>query len=119
MFESMKIKIRTFDLNLAHEWAISGSAAKRSRTVILVELASQDGTTGLGESAPSSRYGETIETVVAFLKKVDPKKLSFDDVPPPAHGVPSATGVLMHPPSKASHLSSVQSFKSSQRSGTQ
>ncbi|HZV34242.1 MAG TPA: dipeptide epimerase, partial [Verrucomicrobiae bacterium] len=34
-----------------------------------------------GESAPSSRYDESHETVAAFLKKVDADRLSFDDVP--------------------------------------
>jgi L-alanine-DL-glutamate epimerase-like enolase superfamily enzyme len=77
----MKIKIRTFDLCLAHDWAISGSVPKKTRTVIFVELASNSGLTGVGETATSTRYQETLETAVAFLKRIDPKKLSFDDIP--------------------------------------
>lgn len=77
----MKICIRSFDLVLAHDWATAGSAAKKTRTVILVELHSDDGVSGIGESAPSNRYGETLDTVGAFLKRVDAKKLSFDDIP--------------------------------------
>lgn len=34
----------------------------------------------IGESAPSDRYGETLATVSEFLKKVNPNRLSFDDV---------------------------------------
>lgn len=76
----MKIRIRPFELVLAHNWTIAGSTAKKAKTVIFVELASNNGVTGVGESAPSDRYGETNETVLAFLKRIDPKKLSFDHV---------------------------------------
>jgi L-alanine-DL-glutamate epimerase-like enolase superfamily enzyme len=48
--------------------------------VIVVELRGADGTVGLGEAAPSSRYKETVTTVAAFLKKVDPRGLSFKDI---------------------------------------
>src|SRR4051795_3606568 len=77
----MEIKSYQFELHLAHEWATAGSAAKKGGIVTCVELRSADGVAGVGESAPSSRYGETLETVVAFLKKVDPQRLSFGDVP--------------------------------------
>jgi L-alanine-DL-glutamate epimerase-like enolase superfamily enzyme len=77
----MKIKISTFDLTLAHDWAISGSVAKKTRTVIFVELTSDDGLSGIGESATSTRYNETLDTALAFLRRIDPKQLSFDDIP--------------------------------------
>jgi L-Ala-D/L-Glu epimerase len=77
----MKIKISTFDLTLAHDWAISGSVAKKTRTVIFVELTSDDGLSGIGESATSTRYGETLDTALAFLRRIDPNQLSFDDIP--------------------------------------
>jgi L-alanine-DL-glutamate epimerase-like enolase superfamily enzyme len=77
----MKIKISTFDLTLAHDWAISGSVAKKTRTVIFVELTSDDGLSGIGESATSTRYGETLDTALAFLRRIDSKQLSFDDIP--------------------------------------
>ena len=47
--------------------------------VVLVEL-EHDGVLGLGESAPSTRYGEDVEKTAAFLANVDPKRLSFQDV---------------------------------------
>ncbi|EEF60257.1 dipeptide epimerase [Pedosphaera parvula] len=77
----MQIKVSQFGLNLAHAWATAASSAKKSRIVTFVKLTSSDGAFGFGESAPSSRYGETLETVTAFLAKIDPKQLSFDDVP--------------------------------------
>lgn len=76
----MKIKVFQFELQLAHQWATAGSAAKKGRIVTFVELTDADGVAGVGESAPSSRYGETLETVNAFLKKVDASRLSFDDI---------------------------------------
>ena len=77
----MKIKTSTFDLTLAHDWAISGSVAKKTRTVIFVELTSNDGFSGIGESATSTRYGETLDTALSFLRRIDPNQLSFDDIP--------------------------------------
>jgi L-alanine-DL-glutamate epimerase-like enolase superfamily enzyme len=44
-------------------------------------LRGDDGRAGLGESAPSERYRETVATVEAFLRKVDPARLAFDDIP--------------------------------------
>lgn len=76
----MKIKVFQFELQLAHQWATAGSAAKKGRIVTFVELTDADGVVGVGESAPSSRYGETLETVNAFLKKVDASRLSFGDI---------------------------------------
>jgi L-alanine-DL-glutamate epimerase-like enolase superfamily enzyme len=80
LLEIMKIKSFQFELHLAHEWATAASGAKKGRIVTFVELTSPDGVTGIGESAPSNRYGETLETVIAFLKQVNPQRLSFDDV---------------------------------------
>lgn len=80
MTATMKMNVFQFELRLAHQWATAGSAAKKGRIVTLVELRSADGVTGIGESAPSDRYGETLATVTEFLKKVDPSRLSFDDV---------------------------------------
>lgn len=78
----MKLRIFQFELQLAHQWAIAGSKApKKTRIVTFVELRSADGIVGIGESAPSDRYGETLATVGEFLQKVDASRLSFDDVP--------------------------------------
>ncbi len=80
----MKLKYRRFDLKLAHTWRIArgvGGPGTNLYPVMFVELQSDDGRAGLGESAPSERYRETVETVEAFLQKVDPERLSFDDLP--------------------------------------
>jgi L-Ala-D/L-Glu epimerase len=76
----MEMKVFQFELQLAHQWATAGSAAKKGRVVTFVELRSSDGVVGIGESAPSDRYGETLATVTEFLKKVNPHRLSFDNV---------------------------------------
>ncbi|MDB6035757.1 MAG: L-Ala-D/L-Glu epimerase, partial [Verrucomicrobiales bacterium] len=82
----MKLTIRRFDLRLAHRWTIAstvgpgGGGGTDIYKVVFVELF--DGkVTGLGEAAPSSRYKENADSVVAFLEKVDAARLSFDDVP--------------------------------------
>src|SRR3974390_639426 len=46
----------------------------------MVELTGADATVGLGEAAPSARYKESARTVEEFLKKVDPRGLSFNDI---------------------------------------
>ena len=76
----MRMNVFQFELRLAHQWATAGSVAKKGRVVTFVELRSVDGVVGIGESAPSDRYGETLATVGEFLKKVDANRLSFDDV---------------------------------------
>jgi len=79
----MKLKFWSFDLQLTHPWRISRGldmAGADSYPVIFVELSEADGRGGLGESAPSSRYHETVETVQSYLRKVDPTRLSFDDL---------------------------------------
>ena len=75
-----------FDLALAHSWAIatdvrSGQVQGKSLyPVVFVELTDAQGRTGLGEASPSSQYGESWETVVSFLRGIDPARLSFDDL---------------------------------------
>jgi L-alanine-DL-glutamate epimerase-like enolase superfamily enzyme len=74
-------------LRLAHRWAIArsvrpgGSGGTDAYQVIFVELTGEDGTTGLGEAAPSARYEENADSTLAFLEHVDPRRLSFSDVP--------------------------------------
>lgn len=43
--------------------------------VVVVELTDEDGITGRGEAAPISRYGESPESVEAFLRRIDPNQL--------------------------------------------
>jgi L-alanine-DL-glutamate epimerase-like enolase superfamily enzyme len=80
----MHLQFRRFDLKLAHTWRIArgvGGPGTRDFPVMLVELEDTEGRRGVGESAPSQRYDETVDTVEAFLRKVDAARLSFADVP--------------------------------------
>jgi L-alanine-DL-glutamate epimerase-like enolase superfamily enzyme len=80
----MKINVSRFDLALTHTWTIASSLASGGKNFypsVFVELTDRDGLSGIGESAPSSRYDETADTVETFLRKVDPNRLSFDDIP--------------------------------------
>src|SRR5436309_1596307 len=60
----VKINLRRFDLKLAHRWAIArsvqagGSGGTDIYKVVFVELTDADGTTGIGEAAPSPRYAQ-------------------------------------------------------------
>ena len=58
-----------------------GSGGTNIFKVVFVEMQDAQGTAGLGEAAPSSRYDENVDTVMAFLERVDPNRLSFGDVP--------------------------------------
>jgi L-alanine-DL-glutamate epimerase-like enolase superfamily enzyme len=77
---------RLFQLKLAHPWNIARSLRPGTRgkpelfDVAFLELKDRAGLVGLGEAAPSLRYGESVETVTAFLAGVDPRRLSFHDV---------------------------------------
>jgi L-alanine-DL-glutamate epimerase-like enolase superfamily enzyme len=82
----MDLRFQPFDLRLARRWAIAsrtgpgGGPGTETFPVTLVHLRDRDGVYGYGESAPSTRYNESRETVQAFLEKVDPSKLSFQDL---------------------------------------
>lgn len=83
----MKLNFRRFELQLAHKWAIAssvgvgGGGGTNNYRVVFLELVDKDGVVGLGEGAPSSRYQENADSVVAFLEHVDANRLSFDDLP--------------------------------------
>ena len=83
----VKINLRRFDLKLAHRWAIArsvqagGSGGTDIYKVVFVELTDADGTTGIGEAAPSARYEENADSAFVFLERVNPARLSFADVP--------------------------------------
>ena len=83
----MELCVRRFGLRLARRWAIASRTGAGGRPgtdafpVVLVRLRNSDGVEGLGESAPSSRYAENVESVERFLGRVDPARLSFDDLP--------------------------------------
>ena len=78
------LTFRRHELQLRHRWAVSSNAASGGKAVypvVFVELQDDAGRRGLGEAAPSSRYGETAETVMAFLRRIEARRLSFDDLP--------------------------------------
>ena len=79
----MQLTFHRYDLKLIHKWVIATSQKAGGRNVapaVLLELRDKDGVVGYGEAAPSLRYGENAETCVAFLRKIDISRLSFDDV---------------------------------------
>ncbi|MSU58509.1 MAG: dipeptide epimerase [Pedosphaera sp.] len=76
----MKLNHWLKDLHLTHTWTIARGSSNVCK-VNLVQLTDANGVTGLGESSPITRYHESVETVAAFLDKVDASKLSFADVP--------------------------------------
>ena len=76
----MKLAFRPVELHLAHKWTIARTSGTDVAKVMVAELTGADGTVGVGEAAPASRYRETIQTVQSFFEKVDPRGLSFNDV---------------------------------------
>ncbi|HVV00714.1 MAG TPA: dipeptide epimerase [Verrucomicrobiae bacterium] len=76
----MKLNLKRVGLQLAHTWTIARTSGTNLSEVIVVELTGADGTIGRGEAAPIARYKESLETVEAFYKKIDPRGLSFSDV---------------------------------------
>lgn len=69
----MKLRYETYDLQLRHTFTISRESTDVA-TVVFVEL-EHDGIIGYGEASPSSRYGETTESVIRFLKRVDTSRI--------------------------------------------
>ena len=76
---------RRFDLSLRHRWTIANDlgeqGGKTVYPVVFLELSDALGRSGLGEASPSSQYAESHETVARFLDRIDPRRLSFDDIP--------------------------------------
>ncbi|MEI7729246.1 MAG: dipeptide epimerase [Verrucomicrobiota bacterium] len=80
----MDLKYWRYELRLTDTWRIASnldSGGKTAHPVVFVELTAPDGLQGYGESAPSHRYLETVDTVVEFLHRVDATRLSFQDIP--------------------------------------
>ncbi len=82
----MKLRHWRHDLALRHTWAIATDvrdgavSGKSAYPVVFVELTDGLGRSGLGEASPSSQYHENHATVAEFLGRVDPARLSFDDI---------------------------------------
>ena len=70
---------------MKHEWTIAtgvnkpGGGSTAVKTV-LVRL-TDGGLIGLGEAARSGRYEQPTDVIEAFLKRINPEKLSFNDIP--------------------------------------
>lgn len=83
----MKLRIWRYDLAVAHRWTIArglgpgGQGGDDVFPVVFAALTDKDGVVGYGEAAPSPRYDETADSVVAFLERVNPYQLSFTDLP--------------------------------------
>ncbi|MBI2946008.1 MAG: dipeptide epimerase [Verrucomicrobia bacterium] len=83
----MQLTCRSFSLKLAHRWTISsglgpgGSGGTDLFPVAFVELKDTNGIHGIGEAAPSTRYERGVESTLEFLRRVDPKRLAFENVP--------------------------------------
>lgn len=64
----MKLSFKQYTLRLKHPFTLSrGSSDTRQSVIVEIE---HDGLVGYGEAAPIMRYGESAETVVAFLNMV-------------------------------------------------
>lgn len=76
----VKINARACELRLANPWKIASSKGSGTHRTIIVELTDASGVTAIGEAAPSSLYGESVETVLPALARLDAARLSFKDV---------------------------------------
>ncbi len=76
----MKLGWHRTNLNLTHTWTIARGSGTNLAHSVVVELTGADGTIGRGEAAPIARYKESVDTVEAFLKQVDARGLSFNDI---------------------------------------
>jgi len=82
----VQLQIRRLDLRLRHPWRIArtlGDQHQREHRLqenLVVELADAAGVHGLGETAPTRRYGETCESVEQVLRRVDLTRLSFGEL---------------------------------------
>lgn len=77
----MKSRIWRFELKLTHPWRIARGEQTNEFPIVFFELTDDDGRSGIGESAPIGRYDESVDTVEAFLRRVEPARLSFNDIP--------------------------------------
>ena len=77
----MKINARACELLLANPWKIASTKGSGTHQTVIVELADAQGISAIGEAAPSSLYGESVETVLPVLARLETSNLSFRDVP--------------------------------------
>jgi L-Ala-D/L-Glu epimerase len=77
----VKINARACELRLANPWKIASSKGSGTHRTVIVELTDAEGVSAIGEAAPSSLYGESVENVLPVIHALDGSKLSFADVP--------------------------------------
>jgi L-alanine-DL-glutamate epimerase-like enolase superfamily enzyme len=75
----MNLKFWREQLHLANTWTIARGSTNVFE-VLMVELSAGSGLAGIGEASPIGRYHESPTTVEAFFRRVDARRLSFDDV---------------------------------------
>ena len=75
----MKLDFFPCNLKLRHTWTISGGAGLDAVPTVLARLRDAS-TVGVGEAPVSFRYSQTADSIQDFLRRVDPRKLSFDDI---------------------------------------
>jgi L-Ala-D/L-Glu epimerase len=76
----MKLRIKSSELTPTHPWRIARGGAPSTHPVFHVELQDQDGIIGRGESAPSARYGESVQSGVTFLNQLDLNGIDFQNL---------------------------------------
>jgi len=87
---ALSLSVQTLDLPLVHPFTIARGTEEVARTAVF--RLSWNGVEGLGEAAPIARYGESVESVIAFfrghpLAGDDPyllDELLTEDIPPAA-----------------------------------
>ena len=78
----MKLSYRPYDLNLIHTFTVAGSS-RDTTPVVLTEI-QYEGYTGYGEASMPPYLGESQESVIKFLNRVDLEQFSdpfmLDDI---------------------------------------
>lgn len=67
-----KLRVRSFDLSLKHPWTIASrlnQGAKTTYSTLFLEI-EEGGIIGRGEAAPSTRYGETVSSLLLQFDKI-------------------------------------------------
>ena len=76
----VRFDFEPFELRLAGTWRLARTRGAKTASVVLAKLTDPEGVIGLGEAAPVARYGESPDTVATFLQKLNPARLSFNDL---------------------------------------
>ncbi len=78
--DAVKLNARSCELRLASPWKIAGTHGSGVHRTVIAELTDADGLSAVGEAAPSSLYGESVEGVLKHFAELDAASLSFRDV---------------------------------------